>query len=93
MPRASLDQLVIAYRDLANWLLDQASELETGERKVVAHMRGRETDLTHNYVAEFRHKAHNLLAVLEAFERIRAQDLSAHTSASPSSTSPNSPQS
>jgi len=74
MPQASLNALVVAYRDLADWLLAQAAELESGERKVVAHMRGHDMDLTPNYVAEYRHKANNLLAVLEAYERVRARE-------------------
>lgn len=73
MPQASLNELMVACRDWANWLLRHASELESGERKVVAHMRGHDIDLTPNYVAEYRHKAHNLMAVLEAIERRHSQ--------------------
>ena len=74
MPKASLDALIVAYGDLAKWLLAEASEFETGERKVIAHMRGHDLDLTPNYVAEYRHKAQNLMAILQAFERRRSQD-------------------
>jgi hypothetical protein len=74
MPQATINQVLVAYRDLADWLLAHADELEAGERKVVAHMRGHDIDLTPNYVAEYRHKAHNLLAILEAYERIRSHE-------------------
>ena len=70
MPQASLNAMVVAYGDLAKWLLAQAEDFETGDRKLVARMRGYNLDLTANYVAEYRHKANNLLAILQAYERL-----------------------
>jgi len=75
--------MIVAYRDLADWLLAHAAELETGERRIVAHMRGQETDLTPNYVVEYRHKANNLLAILQAYERVRSQEPRPPASPSP----------
>src|SRR5205823_6480804 len=80
MPQASLDALVVAYRDLANWLMAHASELESGDRKMTAHIRGRDMDLTANYVAEYRHKANILMAILDALERRRSQEHRAEVS-------------
>ena len=91
MPQASLNAMVIAYGDIAKWLLAQAEHFEAGDRKIVAHMRGQNLDLTANYVAEYRHKARNLLAILQAYERLNPQGPKACVLPSPSSASGPSP--
>ena len=74
MPQASLNALLIAYREQITWLLAQAVEFETGARKVTAQMRGKEIDLSPNVAVEYRHKAGNMEAVLAAFDRLHAKE-------------------
>ena len=73
MPQASLNALIAAYQNQIAWLLIQAAEFESGERKLSATMRGKVVDLSPNIAAEYRHKAGNMQAVLEAYERLHAK--------------------
>jgi hypothetical protein len=73
MPQASLHALIVAYQAQIDWLLTQAAEFESGERKLTAQMRGTEVDRTPNIAAEYRHKAGNMQAILEAYERLHAK--------------------
>jgi hypothetical protein len=73
MPQASLDALLVAYREQAKWLVAQAVEFETGARSVTGKMRGQEIDLTPNVAAEYRHKAGNLIAIIQAYERLHGK--------------------
>ena len=73
MPQASLHALIVAYQAQIDWLLTQAAEFEGGERKLMAQMRGTEIDLSPNIAAEYRHKAGNMQAILEAYERLHAK--------------------
>lgn len=73
MPQAALNALLLSYQHQVDWLLAQADEFESGARKTVAHMRGKEVDLSPNLAAEYRHRAHNMKAILEAFERLTAK--------------------
>jgi hypothetical protein len=74
MPQASLHALILAYQAQIDWLLTQAAEFESGGRKLTGLMRGTEIDLTPNIVAEYRHKAGNMQAILQAYERLHAKD-------------------
>ena len=78
MPKASLQALIVAYQAQIDWLLFQADEFENGERKFVARMRGTEIDLTPNIAAEYRHKAGNMQAILQAFERLHPEESKRH---------------
>ena len=73
MPQASLNALIVAYQAQIDWLLTQAAEFESGERKLTGGMRGKEIDLSANVAAEYRHKAGNMQAILEAYERLHAK--------------------
>jgi len=73
MPQASLNALIVAYQAQIGWLLTQAAELESGERWVCGKMRGKKIDLSPNIAAEYRHKAGNMQAILEAYERLHAK--------------------
>jgi hydroxymethylpyrimidine/phosphomethylpyrimidine kinase len=73
MPQASLNALIVAYQAQIDWLLTQATELESGERKLTGQMRGTEVDLSANIAAEYRHKAGNMQAILQAYERLHAK--------------------
>ena len=73
MPQASLHALIAAYQSQIDWLLTQAAEFEGGERKLSAPMRGKEVDLSTNIAAEYRHKAGNMQAILQAYERLNAK--------------------
>jgi hypothetical protein len=73
MPQASLNALLVAYRSQIDWLLAQAEEFESGQRKVAGRVVGKEVDISQAYANEYRHKAGNLEAVLEAFERLHAK--------------------
>ena len=72
MPQAALDALLIAYRAQIDWLLTQASEFGTGQRKLSGRIGGKEVDISPNIAAEYRHKAGNMRAILEAYERLHA---------------------
>jgi len=74
MPQASLNALVSVYRDHMNWLDSQATEFERGERKVSARIGGKEVDISSNMAAEYRHKANNMAAIMQAYERIHARE-------------------
>jgi len=74
MPHASLHALVVAYQAQIDWLITQAAEFESGERKLIAKMRGKEIDLTPNTATEYRHKAGNMQAILQAYERLHAKE-------------------
>ncbi|HWY64322.1 MAG TPA: hypothetical protein VNX61_03840 [Rhizomicrobium sp.] len=73
MPQASLNALLVAYRAEIDWLLTQAVEFETGQRKLTGRIGGKEVDLSPNIAAEYRHKAGNMHAVLQAYERLHAK--------------------
>ena len=73
MPQASLHALIIAYRAQTEWLIAQAEEFESGQRKVCGRVGGKEEDISANYAAEYRHKAGNMKAILEAYERLHAK--------------------
>jgi hypothetical protein len=72
MPQASLNALLIAYQTEIAWLIAQAEEFETGQRKVTGKIAGQEVDISSNYAAEYRHKAGNMQAILEAYDRLHA---------------------
>ena len=74
MPQASLNAMVVAYQAQIDWLLAQAKEFENGQRKITGRMRGKEIDLSSNVAAEYRHKAGNMQAILEAYERLHAKE-------------------
>ena len=76
MPQTSLKALIVAYRNQAEWLLAQAEQFQSGARKVTGQMRGREIDLTANMAAEYRHKARNLMAIVEIYERLHSEESS-----------------
>jgi len=65
--------LLKAYREQAVWLETQAAEFESGVRKISGLMRGKEIDLSPNVAAEYRHKAGNLIAIIEAYERLHGK--------------------
>jgi len=67
------EALLIACRHEEDWLSAQLAEFESGSRRVVARMRGRDIDLTANYVMEFHHKVTNLRTILRAYERLRSK--------------------
>ena len=73
MPQASFNALMAAYHAQIDWLLTQAEEFESGQRKVSGKIAGHEVDISANYAAEYRHKAGNMQAILAAFERLHAQ--------------------
>jgi len=72
MPQASLKALLAAYRAEIEWLQTQAADFEAGVRQVTARMRGKEVDLTPNIAAEYRHKAGNMMAILEEYEKLHS---------------------
>jgi hypothetical protein len=74
MPQTSLNALVVAYQAQIDWLIAQAAEFESGDRKIVAKMRGQEIDLSPNIAAEYRHKAGNMQAILQAYERLHTKE-------------------
>jgi len=73
MPQASLQALVSAYQAQIEWLLFQAEEFESGLRKVFGRIGGKEVDISANFAAEYRHKAGNMQAIMQAYERLHAQ--------------------
>jgi hypothetical protein len=73
MPQASLNALLVAYRAEIDWLNTQALEFETGQRRLTGRIGGKEVDLSPNTAAEYRHKAGNMEAVLQAYERLHAK--------------------
>jgi hypothetical protein len=73
MPQASLNALIVAYQAQIDWLLTQAAEYESGERKLTGGMPGKEVDLSAELAAEYRHKAGNMKAILQAYERLHAK--------------------
>jgi hypothetical protein len=72
MPKASLDVLITAYQAEIEWLLAQAEEFESGLRKVTGKVGGQELDISSAFAAEYRHKAGNMKAIMEAYERLHA---------------------
>jgi hypothetical protein len=74
MPQASLQALLNAYQAEIDWLLVQAAEFESGARKLTGQMRGKEIDLSPNIAAEYRHKAGNMQAILQAYERLHPRE-------------------
>jgi len=77
MPQASLNALIVAYRLQIDWLLSQAVEFETGQRKLSGRIGGKDVDISLNIAAEYRHKAGNMQAILEAYERLHPNGPSA----------------
>jgi len=75
MPQASLKAFVRSYRAQIDWLLAQAEEFDSGQHKVTGRVAGKEVDVSQAYANEYRHKAGNLEAVLQAFERLHAEEL------------------
>jgi len=73
MPQASLHALMVAYQAQMDWLLSQADDFDSGQRKVTGQIGGKEVDISANIAAEYRHKAGNMQAILEAYERLHAK--------------------
>jgi hypothetical protein len=73
MPLASLHALINAYQAQIEWLLIQAEEFESGQRKVSGRIGGKEVDISPNFAAEYRHKAGNMQAIMEAYKRLHAK--------------------
>ena len=73
MPTASLHALISAYQAQIEWLLIQAEEFESAMRKVSGKVGGKEVDITAAFAAEYRHKAGNMQAIMEAYERLHSQ--------------------
>jgi hypothetical protein len=69
-----LNALLAAYQTEIAWLLAQAEEFESGQRKVTGKIAGQEVDISANYAAEYRHKAGNMQAILQAYERLHAKE-------------------
>ena len=65
--------MLAAYRAQIDWLLSQAEEFEKGHRHIAGRVGGKEVDVSHAYAAEYRHRAGNMQAVLEAYERLHAK--------------------
>ena len=74
MPQASLKALIDAYQAQINWLLIQAADFENGQRKLSGRIGGKEVDISANIAAEYRHKAGNMEAVLQAYWRLHARE-------------------
>ena len=64
MPQASLHALLVAYQAQIDWLLTQAQEFESGQRKVSGRIGGKEVDISPNIAAEYSHKAGNMQAIM-----------------------------
>jgi len=62
-------------RELSRLHRAQAEEFDSGQRKVTGRVAGKEVDVSQAYANEYRHKAGNLEAVLQAFERLHAEEL------------------
>lgn len=75
MPQASLLALLTAYRTQIDWLLVQAEEFETAQRKVSGQVGGKDADLSSSFAAEYRHRAGNMEAILQAYDRLHARGL------------------
>ena len=73
MPQASLHALLVAYQAQIDWLLTQAQEFESGQRKVSGRIGGKEVDISPNIAAEYRHKAGNMEAIMQAYERLHSK--------------------
>jgi hypothetical protein len=73
MPQASLHALIVAYHAQIEWLLSQAADFECGQRKVTGKIGGKEVDISPNIAAEYRHKAGNMQAIMQAYERLHAK--------------------
>jgi hypothetical protein len=73
MPLASLHALINAYQAQIEWLLLQAEEFASGRRQVSARIGGKKVDISANFAAEYRHKAGNMQAIMEAYERLHAK--------------------
>jgi hypothetical protein len=74
MPRASLQALIVAYQAQIDWLIAQAVDFESGARKVTGRIGGKEVDISPNIAAEYRHKAGNMEAIMQAYERLHARE-------------------
>ena len=75
MPIVSQEHLILAYKHQIDWLLALAEEFDSGARRVVGSVTGQEIDLTPNLAAECRHRAGNMQAVLQAYERLHARGI------------------
>ena len=73
MPQAALSAIIVAYQAQIDWLLVQAEEFESGQRRVCGKIAGKDVDITSNYAAEYRHKAGNMEAIMQAYERLHAK--------------------
>jgi len=73
MPQASLHALLVAYQSQIDWLLTQAQEFESGQRKISGRIGGKEVDISPNIAAEYRHKAGNMEAIMQAYERLHSK--------------------
>jgi hypothetical protein len=75
MPQASLNTLIDAYQAQIDWLQRQAHEFETGERKVSGRIGGKEVDISANIAAEYHHKAGNMLAIMQDYDRLHIREV------------------
>jgi len=71
MPQAALNALISTYLEQATWLDAWASEYEKGTRRVIS---ANGVDLSQEAAIELRHKAGNMRAVIQAYQRLTAKD-------------------
>ncbi len=73
MPEKALEALKAAYRDHVAWMHVHADKLETGKSQ------HHETDGTYvrdksrELAEDFRHRANNLQAMIDAYERLKGR--------------------
>jgi len=70
MPMELAREMAKHSQSLAEWLIQQAKALESGESHFYQH----DTDVSSDLAADLRHRANNIEALLIGFEHIAARD-------------------
>jgi len=69
----ALEALKAAYRGQCSWLTAWANELEAGRIRVVSGSNSVSIDITAQTARDYRHRAHNLEAIIAAYDRLVAK--------------------
>jgi hypothetical protein len=70
MPDKALEALKVAYKQHVEWLHSHAEKLETGKFEHLDHDSGAAMNKSTELAQDFRHRANNLDALIQAYERL-----------------------
>lgn len=76
MPEKALEALKDAYRSQVAWMHRQADKLESGKSQHLEEVGALVKNVSSELAEDFRHRANNLQAAIDAYERLTVGKMS-----------------